>query len=436
MKWLKIDSFVHNLSWVLIGNGVHAALAFFLNLYSARCFSVAEYGIINYAVSLVALASSLCNLGINSIITKKFTDNERESGGYIGTSIILRIIASLLAISVLYVVVTYIQGAKAVTQTIVLIQGFSILFSSLDVFVYWYRYQYRANFVAISRMVALIFSAVLKIISIEILGSVVAFIISGVLETLLLGSILGCAYIKNNGWDFYYTSAKAKELLKLSYPFIFSSILVSIYSQTDKIMLQALIDENAVALYSASYTIANVICIIPSALVEAYRPEIMKYKNQNHLIYIRRLKQVYSLVFWLGVMYGVFVIAFKEIIISILYGENYLKATQSLIWIVWYSVFAYFGAVTNLYLIAEDKVKWVQVLTAIGVVANIVLNFVLIPKLGISGAAIASLMTQIIANVIVPCMIPPLRPSMKLMFRGVLLECWLEKGILNHKNDK
>lgn len=419
---LKNNRFIKNLSWILIGNIFHAICAFILNLYAARNFLVSEYGVINYAASLVTFASSICGLGINQIIAKSFADDEKNSGSYIGTGALLQCIAGVGGILVLSLVVLTPDNNQNNIGIIVLIQSSSLLFSGLSIFIYWYRYCYKANLVAIARMISFAVSALLKVLSMLVFKSIVIFTIGAAIESVALGSILGAHYVREHGWNLKFSFGAAQSILKASYPFIISAALISIYSQTDKIMLQHFIDESAVAFYSASYTIANVVCIIPAALIEAFRPDIMKYKNSNESLYEHRVKQLYGIVFWICISYGIFIAIFKKPIINILYGPNYYDAISSLNWIVWYSSFSYFGAVTNLYLIAENKSRWVQYLTIIGAVLNILLNWALIPRFGIAGAAIASLFTQIISNVIAPCCISEIRPTIVFMFKGISLK--------------
>ena len=51
---------------------------------------------------------------------------------------------------------------------------------------------------------------------------------------------------------------------------------------------------------------------------------------------------------------------------------------------------------------------------------SILLNFLLIPVFGVSGAAIAVLLTQIFTNIVMSAFIKPLRETNKLMLNGLL----------------
>jgi O-antigen/teichoic acid export membrane protein len=92
---------------------------------------------------------------------------------------------------------------------------------------------------------------------------------------------------------------------------------------------------------------------------------------------------------------------------------------QALRLIVWYTTFSYLGAVRDVWILAQWKQKYLLVINLIGAGANVVLNLVLIPLLGINGAALASLLTQIFTNVMLGYIIRPIRRNNTLMIRGL-----------------
>ena len=98
-----------------------------------------------------------------------------------------------------------------------------------------------------------------------------------------------------------------------------------------------------------------------------------------------------------------------------------MGAVSSLSLIVWYTSFSYFGAINNLFMVAEGVNKWVPVNTFVGAMTNIILNFVFIPRLGIVGAALASLLTQFVANFLMMLINPQLRKGFRLMIGGICL---------------
>ena len=117
---------------------------------------------------------------------------------------------------------------------------------------------------------------------------------------------------------------------------------------------------------------------------------------------------------------------FAKPIVLLTYGEQYYESIGALQIVVWYTTFSYLGSVRNIWILANDKQKYLWVINLFGAGANVVLNVTLIPLMGIYGAAIASLVTQIFTNVIVGYIIKPIRPNNAIMMSSLNPNCCLE----------
>ena len=228
-------------------------------------------------------------------------------------------------------------------------------------------------------------------------------------------------YKKNNGQKFIVSKDKAKYLLKNSYHFIISGLIVIMYSQMDKIMIGNMIDELQLGLYSAASTVCGYMGFVPEAIVNSFRPIIYEAKKNNKK-YIEKLKVLYFIVFWLGIIFCIFVTIFSKLIILVLFGEKYLAAQVTLIVAVWYTAFAYLGSARSIWIVGEKKNKYVKKYVIIGGIINLILNLLLIPALGINGAAIATLISQIVVALIAPLFYKETRISTKIMIEGILLK--------------
>ena len=420
-----ISAFKRNLGWIFTGNIIHAVLQFALNVYCARQFGADDFGILNYSVSLIAFFSAIGTLGFNGVITKFFAEDESNTGRYLFTCIVSRIFFAIVSIIFLQVIIRFDKDYTSLLGVIVLCQSLQILFESLDLFVYWFRYKNQAKEVAIIRLLSFALSAVWRFVAIYY-HSLIWYTIGVSIETGVFMLLLFLLYKKEFGaCQFQFDRGRLRTVLTISYPFIFSAVLSTIYSQTDKIMLKSMVDFSSVGIYSVSLTLAGAIVILPVALIEGFRPEIMIHKVNNEEQYKRRLKQLYGIIFWICIAYCLFITFFSKTIVSLIYGPAYLGAVSSLSVIVWYTSFSYFGAVNNLYLVAEGQTKWVQIITLAGAILNLLLNYILIPKWGIVGAAWASLFTQVFANYILLWVIVPLRPCFYLLNSGIALR-WLQ----------
>ena len=107
-------------------------------------------------------------------------------------------------------------------------------------------------------------------------------------------------------------------------------------------------------------------------------------------------------------------------IIKILYGEAFLPSAMPLRIITWYTAFSYLGVARNAWIVCENKQKYLKYLYVGAAITNVVLNAIFIPLLGATGAAIASLITQISTILVFPFFINELRPNVIMMFDAIM----------------
>ena len=87
--------------------------------------------------------------------------------------------------------------------------------------------------------------------------------------------------------------------------------------------------------------------------------------------------------------------------------------------VVWYTTFAHLGLVRDIWILSEEKQNYLWKINIFGALTNVVLNWLLIPKFGGVGAAVASLITQFITNIGMCFVLKPLRYNNVLMIRGL-----------------
>jgi O-antigen/teichoic acid export membrane protein len=105
--------------------------------------------------------------------------------------------------------------------------------------------------------------------------------------------------------------------------------------------------------------------------------------------------------------------------IELLYGKNYAAAGMPLKIITWYTAFAYLGVARNAWIVSEEKQKYLTIINVCGAMANVTLNFFLIPLCGAIGAAIASVITEFTTNFIIGFILKPIHRNNYLMVKAL-----------------
>jgi O-antigen/teichoic acid export membrane protein len=196
----------------------------------------------------------------------------------------------------------------------------------------------------------------------------------------------------------YFKLSVARQLLKDSWPLIFSSLVVMVYMRIDQIMIKEMLGDYEVGIYSAAVRLSEAFYFIPMIMTASLFPAILNAKNQSDELYKIRLQRMYTFMVWLAIVIALPMTFLSDWLILSLFGQAYQEAGHVIVVHVWSSVFVFLGVAFSRYLVVENLTKIIFQRTLFGAVVNILLNVLLIPKYGVLGAALATLLSQFSAN--------------------------------------
>ena len=428
MKNLLKNRFVANTNWVVLQQICQLILSLFVGVFTARYLGPSNYGIINYAASFLSLFTSVCSLGMDSVIIKNMIDEPEREGELLGSCIVFRVISGILSSISAAVFVIILNPGETETIIVCAIYSLSLILKAPEILGCWFQRYLKSKYVSIARTIAYILVSAYKIFLLVTQQSLIWFAFSILLEHFLLSGVEVVFYFKLNAQKLSVNFRTGFDVLKNSYHFILSGLMVAIYGHMDKLMLKEMIDTTSVGLYSIASAICTMWIFVPTAIIGSARPIIMEYKKSgNNDMYYYRLKQLYSAVIWLCVFVSAIISIFGSLAIDILYGEAYLDAAPTLKILIWSEVFSMIGTARGVWVVSEGKQKYVKYYLFYGVVVNLVLNWILIPKMGIAGAALATLVTQITTSLIAPLFYRETRIHTKYVFESFLFTWYFRR---------
>ena len=408
-----------NATWIIICRVVQMIINLFVGMLTARYLGPSNYGVLNYASSIVAFVAPIMQLGLGNILVQEITNNPEYEGKTLGTSIILSLCSAILCIIGVTAFVMVANAGEIETIIICSLYSLTLLFQAFEVITYWFQAKLLSKYTSILMLVAYCVVAIYKIYLLISSRSIYWFAASQIIDCIVIaiGNIL--IYKKVGKQRFSFSGSLAKKMISKSHYYIIANMMVMVFSQTDKIMLKLMLNSEETGYYSAAITIASMTNFVFAAIIDSMRPGIFKSKNISKKKYEGELSLLYALVFYLSLFQCILMTILAKPIIFILYGKNYLSAVSALQIGVWYTTFAYIGTVRNIWILAEDKQKYLWIINVSGAIANIGLNYILIPIMGINGASLASLATQFFTNVVISYLIRPLRRNNEIMMRGI-----------------
>ena len=416
---MKLNKVVKNAGWIIGVRIAQSLLSFVISILTARYLGPSNYGIISYAASLVAFVTPVMYLGINSIIVQDLIENSEEEGRILGSSLLINIVSSLFCI-IGVVSFSYIcNPGEPTTVLVCFLYSFLLVFQAVDILQYWFQAKLLSKYTSILMLLAYFVVSVYKLIILALQKSLLWFAISNAIDYMLIAVGLYFIYKKLNGEKLQFSKSTAKRLLTKGKHYIVSSMMVIIFSQTDKIMLKSMLGSEHVAYYSVAVTCAGITSFVFSAIIDSMRPVIFENQKLGVEQFEGSVKLLYCIVIYMSLAQSVIISLFSKYIINLIYGSEYIGAVSPLRTIVWYTTFSYLGSVRNIWILSQNLQRYLWIINLSGAIANVVLNYFMIPIWGADGAAIASLITQIFTNVIIGYIIKPIRPNNKLMLSGL-----------------
>ncbi len=388
-----------NMSWMFIGKFITLAISFIIGIYIARYLGPSNYGLFSYVISFVGLFSFLSSFGVDSIVSREIIKDHSKKDELLGTAFYLKIIGSVVAIVSIFIV------SLSFTKdlfTLGLIWLFSLSFipQTFNVVEIYFQSQVLSKKVVIAQITANIISTILKILCMVLGRGIFWLTLILLVETSIYTLILLFSFKKvgNHIIKWRFSSSVAKGLIKDSWPLILASVAIGIYMKIDQVMIKNMIGNEQLGIYAVAVRLSEAWYFIPGIICTAFFPAIINALKISKDIFENRMKKLYFLLFWISILIAFFVTIFSHEIIKILFGLPYISAVETLQIYVWAGISVSLGIASSQYLLAKNMTKILFFNTLLGAIVNIILNIVFIPKMGIDGAAVATLFSYTIST--------------------------------------
>lgn len=408
-----------NASWIIVCRIVQSLIALVIGTLTARYFGPSNYGLLNYASSIVAFVTPLAQLGFRNVLVEEIISNPEREGTTLGTSIGISVISSLFCAAGCMAFVSITNVGERDTLIVCALYSISLIFQMTEMIQFWYQAKLLSKYTSITSLVAYVVVAAYKVFLLVTEKSIYWFAASYTFDFLIISVILVVLYRKLGGQKLLFSFSLGKKIFARSKYYIVSSMMVTIFAQTDKIMLKMLLGNSETGYYSTAVTCAGMTGFVFVAIIDSLRPVIFESKQKDQKEFEKNMSVLYSIIIYMALAQSVFLTIFADPIVRIMYGEEYLAAIPVLQIITWYSAFSYMGSVRNIWMLAEEKQKYLWIINLCGALLNVMGNFVLIRLLGVAGAAIASVITQFVTNFVLCILVKPIRPTFALICKAL-----------------
>ena len=190
-------------------------------------------------------------------------------------------------------------------------------------------------------------------------------------------------------------------MFSYSWPLVFYGVFSFIFYSTDSFMIGIFKPIENVGFYNAAVPIAMLLSLPLSLFIQLFFPLVTKEYSKGNMETVKQLsQQVGKWIFMLVLPFFILLIIFPEIFINIFFGKEYIVATNAVRFLSIGVLFAALFAISNQLLFIKGKSKLLLADMIFAGIFNVVLNLILVPLYGITGAGFATMLSLIFLNVL------------------------------------
>lgn len=389
-----------NFSWLLVGNIASGLINFFTIIYVARVLGAAAFGLFQFVQAFLLYLVIIVDSGLSTYGMREIAQDRSRAAAISINILALRLLIALVTFC-LSLILLLIIPIPPMIRLLFIVTFLLIFYRALNTD--WiFQGLEKMEYLAVSKLLFSATTFFFMFIFVKGPGDLVRI----PLIQFLFGLVIALAFLLLLFTRFFRLDLK--QLTVQSWPKAFmiaiplgvSTIFLQIYDNLDTIMLGLMAQPAIVGIYNAAYRMFYLFAGVFSLWLATVLPVVCKRISEDNARAKVFLEKFMSLTLLLMIPITLLGALSAPLLIKIFFGDEYVQAIPALRILVWVLIPL---AVSNTYgclvLIPAGLFNQFLVSVGAGALANVILNVILIPKFSYLGAAVATLIAQVVAGI-------------------------------------
>lgn len=369
--------------------------------YVSRTIGDSEFGRFSFSLSIISYFMLIATFGINIYGVRegaRIRDDKRKIQCLISDLFTINLITSILAIVLLFFLIAF-NGKVYEYRVLIYIQSLSILLTAIGVD--WVNTIFEDYiYITVRYIIIQIVALVLILCCVNSPQDVYMYSLIMVFGS-YGGNIVNIAYIRR------YVTLRINlnvDIKKYVRPLLFlfvNSLATVIYVNSDITMLGGYTTDSDTGIYSLSSKIYNMVKYLINSVLIVYVPRLAYVLVRDYSEYNKYINSIINILTLLIFPCVALMFCLSHSIMFLVGGNQYVQGDSALQILSFSLIFALFSSVTsNCILIINRKENRCLIGTVTAAIINVLLNFILIPIIDIKGAAITTVLAELINMII------------------------------------
>ncbi len=366
-------------------------IVFILVPIYTNVLSTSEYGVVDLVTTLGTIIVPIMMININEAVQRFCLDEDSDENAIMSVGISTLVFSFVIGLLIIPIsrMVESIAPYSLLFYIYCVTQGVCVVFSA------YLRGKEKLNHFAIDNIIITLTGALFNILFLVVLRTG----IEGYFWAFILSYVIGAVYAAAAGrvhevfFRFRFDKGLAISMLKYSVVLVPNTLMWWIMNASDRIMVISMIGLGASGIYAVSYKIPSAISSLSTIINQAWSYSAIKEDKSSDREAFN--KKMYDTLFGAQVILTALLIAvirdFMKIYVAVAYYDAWKYTVPLLVGYFFMSLGTFFSVQ---YTVNKDSKGFLYSGTT-GAIANICLNFILIPVIGTMGAAIATMISYI-----------------------------------------
>ena len=376
-------------------------------IYLVRYLGVANYGILSFALALTSMLGIFADFGLNTLMTREVVRNKSLTNKYLNNIFSIK----LIQVTILMIFVVVIVNVLDYPIETVYVLYFMMVFLIFNTFSNFFASLFQSYEKLEYQSMASVLNSILMLMGVLILIKYDYGLVTFTILYALVGGLILLYYLFISSKIFKFSTPKIeidwdfwKPTIKTAAQFGLIGVFVTIYIWIDSVMLSFMQGNEAVGLYNAAYRIVLFLLFIPTVINSAIFPVMSRLYVSSSNSLEKIVEKYFKFLILIGIPIGVLITILSNQIINLIFGKAFLESAPALQILIWATVLTFGNAAFVQLFQSTNKQILLTKITFIGMVVNITLNFILIPKFSYIAASFNTLITELIILTLVMIM--------------------------------
>lgn len=384
-----------------ISNIINAAIPFLMLPVLTRHLPAADYGILSNFSAIAGLLIPLVGINLMTSIQVQYLKDEVDNRDYLTSVFRFNIFLGILFTGLVVLFSDVVNDITGVPHEILYLMGVYALFHvTIEVLLAVWRMEDKAVNYGAFRISRTILEILLIVIFVIVMGMDFIGTVYAMLIAYGTGCLVAMVILFKKGLIFgSYRKDYLRHAVGYGVPLIPHALSGMAIMYADKLFITRYISLEANGIYSVGFLVGQSIGLLQNSFNQAWVPWVFqKLKGGNENDKRRMVKITYGYI--LAILIAVLLLWLVMPIIFSLLGKDYSSGMEIVFWIALGFAFNGMYKMVSVYLFYLERTKIIATMSIGVAVVNVVLNFIMIPKYGVHGAAWATMIamfTQFVA---------------------------------------